>query len=242
MPGGGLTAFTGRSALRAAGAAGNAKVTFCYGPGGPGPKVTTRSNPSAASRGSASRSCPCCARTVPSGTRRPQRAPGAGPGRASMTVEAGLQRGGHDDRDGGHAVPAGHGEQRPAGVGFHVGGVDDGREPAPQPGGGQQVQDGDGVAGGVLVALVAGDGSAQLVQAEDLPGPGLPGQGGLAGSRGADEQDQAGSFGERPGDGPGGGGRRCHAAFSWRAARSAWRMLSPTARATGGGKALPTCR
>ena len=72
------------------------------------------------------------------------------------------------DRDRQHVVLAGQRDQRLAGLGLHVGGVDDGQPPARQPLAGDEVQHLERVVGRGLVVLVVGDQAAAEVGREHL--------------------------------------------------------------------------
>ena len=100
---------------------------------------------------------------------------------------------GQVEGDGGRqeVVLAGDAEQRLAGVGLEVGGVDGGETPAAQPPGGGEVEQVEGVSAGGLVGLVVADQGAEEVGGEHLGRPEvLAREGGLAGAGRADEQHQ----------------------------------------------------
>jgi hypothetical protein len=97
-----------------------------------------------------------------------------------------------DDGMGRHAVALGELAPRAAALGLEAGGVDDGRQPAPQPLGHDQVEDLERVAAGALVALGRADDGAQAVRGDDLVGvEPLRRPLGLARPAGADQHDEA---------------------------------------------------
>jgi hypothetical protein len=90
-----------------------------------------------------------------------------------------------------HVVVAGQGDQLAPGLRLHVGRVDHGQPPRPQPGAGDVVQHVEGVGAGRLVVLVVGDQAAAEVAGQHLEAAEVAaGEGRLARAAGADQADQ----------------------------------------------------
>ena len=95
------------------------------------------------------------------------------------------------DRVDQHVVLAGQLDQRLAGRLLDAGGVDDGEQPAAQPGADEVLQHVEGVLGRGLVVGVVGHQAAAVVAGDDLPGREvLRGEGALAAAGDADQHDQ----------------------------------------------------
>ena len=88
-------------------------------------------------------------------------------------------------------VLAGQCDQRLAGLGLDVGGVDDSQPPEGEALGGDEVQDLEGVVRDRLIVLVVADHSPAGVGGQDFGGQEvLAGERGLAGAAGADQDDE----------------------------------------------------
>ena len=135
----------------------------------------------------------------------------------------------------GQIVPACEGEQRRAPARRHVGGVDHGHPPAPQPLAHDRVQHGEGAVRGSLVGLVVAHQRAALVGRHHLGGEEVaPREGGLARARRADEQEQRGR-GERDGG-------VLHAAVYARGSTTVNVEPTPTSLATRTSPPMPRAR
>ena len=97
-----------------------------------------------------------------------------------------------DHRHRQHVVLSRQGDEVPAGLTLHVGGVDDGEPARGQPLGGDVPEHVEGVGRGGLVVLVVRDQPPAAVAGQHLGGGEVgPGEGGLARACRADEDDEA---------------------------------------------------